>query len=244
MPAAMTATGVKALTFDVFGTVVDWRTSITREGTALGKRKAISGVDWAKFADDWRAGYGPAMNRVRKGELPWTNIDALHRLILDALLEKYKISGLDESEKDAFNRAWHRLDPWPDSRRGLVLLRKKFVCATLSNGNVSLLVNMARHGGLTWDTVLSGEIFRAYKPDAAVYQKAAEMLGVRPEETMMVAAHKNDLQGARKAGLKTAFVERPLEKGPGGGADTGRESWMDIYAKDFVDLAHQLGVKG
>lgn len=244
MPAAMAATGVKALTFDVFGTVVDWRTSITREGAALGKRKSISGVDWARFADDWRAGYGPAMNRVRKGELPWMNIDALHRLILDGLLEKHKISGLDESEKDTFNRAWHRLDPWPDSKRGLVLLRKKFVCATLSNGNVSLLVNMARHGGLTWDTVLSGEIFKAYKPDAAVYQKAAEMLGVRAEETMMVAAHKGDLQGARKAGLKTAFVERALEKGPGGGADVGRESWMDIYAKDFVDLAQQLGVKG
>lgn len=244
MPAAMAAARVKALTFDVFGTVVDWRTSITREGVALGKRKSISGVDWARFADDWRAGYGPAMNRVRKGELPWMNIDALHRLILDELLNKYKISGLDESEKDTFNRAWHRLDPWPDSRRGLVLLRKKFVCATLSNGNVSLLVNMARHGSLTWDTVLSGEIFKAYKPDAEVYQKAAGMLGVRAEETMMVAAHKSDLQGARKAGLKTAFVERPLEKGPGGGADIGRESWMDVYAKDFVDLATQLGVKG
>lgn len=244
MPAAMAATGVKALTFDVFGTVVDWRTSITREGAALGKRKSISGVDWARFADDWRAGYGPAMNRVRTGDLPWMNIDALHRLILDGLLAKYKIAGLSEVEIDQFNRAWHRLDPWPDSRRGLVLLRKKFVCATLSNGNVSLLVNMARYGGLTWDTVLSGEIFKAYKPDAVVYQKAAEMLGVRAEETMMVAAHKGDLQGARNAGLKTAFVERPLEKGPGGGADVGRESWMDVYAKDFVDLAHQLGVKG
>ena len=244
MPAALAATGVKALTFDVFGTVVDWRTSITREGVALGRRKGLTGVDWARFADDWRAGYGPAMNRVRKGELPWTHIDALHRMILDGLLEKYKIDGLSEAEKDNFNRAWHRLDPWPDSRKGLLLLRKKFICATLSNGNVSLLVEMAKHAGLTWDAVLSGELFRAYKPDLVVYQKAAEMLEARTDETMMVAAHKGDLQGARKAGLKTAFVERPLEKGPGGGADIGRESWMDIYAKDFVDLAHQLGVKG
>jgi len=198
-------------------------------------------VDPGKFADDWRAGYMPAMARVRSGELGWASIDVLHRMILDGLIEKYKLAGLSEAQKVQLNRVWHRLDPWPDSARGLAMLRQKFICATLSNGNVSLLVDLARHGGLTWDCVLSGELFRAYKPDAKVYLGAAEMLGVPPAETMMVAAHKLDLLGARKAGLKTAFVERPLEKGPGGGADTGREDWMDYYAKDFVDLARQLG---
>ncbi|MBM3784676.1 MAG: haloacid dehalogenase type II [Acidobacteria bacterium] len=242
--AAANASPIKALVFDVFGTVVDWRSSIIREGKALAKRKGIGHVDWAEFADAWRAGYGPAMNRVRKGELPWMNIDPLHRLILDGLLVRFKIDGLEEADKEHFNRAWHRLDAWPDSARGLTLLRKKFICATLSNGNVSLLVNMAKYAGLQWDTVLSAELMKAYKPDAIVYQRAAEMLGAGPAETLMVAAHKGDLQGARRAGLKAAFVERPLEKGPGGKADTGREDWMDYYARDFVDLAKQLGVRG
>ena len=209
---------IKALTFDVFGTVVDWRSSIIREAAVMELR-----IDGAKFADDWRAGYQPAMARVRSGELGWTSIDVLHRQILDELIEKYKLTGLTEARKDHLNRVWHRLDPWPDAARGLALLRRKFVCATLSNGNVSLLVDLARHGGLTWDCVLSAELYRAYKPDAKVYLGAAETLGVKPEETMMVAAHKNDLLGARKAGLQTAYVERPLEKGPGGGADKGKE---------------------
>lgn len=200
-------------------------------------------IDCEKFADDWRAGYGPAMARVRSGEQGWTSIDVLHRQILDGLIEKYKITGLTEERKVHLNRVWHRLDPWPDAARGLALLRREFICATLSNGNVSLLVDLARHGGLTWDCVLSAELYRAYKPDAKVYLGAAETLGVQPAETMMVAAHKGDLLAARKAGLKTAFVERPLEKGPGGGADRGREEWMDVYATDFVDLAKQLGVK-
>ena len=230
-------TGVKALTFDVFGTVVDWRSSIIHEVAVMELR-----VDGAKFADDWRAGYQPAMDRVRSGELGWTSIDALHRQILDELIAKYSLTGLTEAKKIHLNRVWRRLDPWPDSARGLALLRRKFVCATLSNGNVSLLVDLARHGGLTWDCVLSAELYRAYKPDAKVYLGAAETLGLAPGETMMVAAHKGDLLGARKAGLRTAFVERSLEKGAGGGADAGREDWMDVYAKDFVDLARQLGV--
>ena len=215
---------------------MDWRKSVMHEAAAMELR-----VDPGKFADDWRAGYAPAMARVRSGELGWTSIDVLHRMILDGLIEKYKLAGLTDAQKVHLNRVWHRLDPWPDSARGLSLLRQKFICATLSNGNISLLVDLARHGGLTWDCVLSAELYRAYKPDAKVYLGAAETLGVTPAETMMVASHKNDLQGARRAGLKTAFVERPLEKGPGGGADTGREDWMDFYAKDFVDLARQLG---
>ena len=232
----MLITGIKALTFDVFGTVVDWRSSIIHEAAVMELR-----VDGAKFADDWRAGYQPAMARVRSGELGWVSIDVLHRRILDELIEKYKLGGLTEAQRVHLNRVWHRLDPWPDAARGLSMLRRKFICATLSNGNVSLLVDLARHGGLTWDCVLSAELYRAYKPDAKVYLGAAETLGVKPEETMMVAAHKGDLLGARKAGLKTAFVERALEKGPGGGADVGREDWMDVYAKDFIDLARQLG---
>lgn len=228
----MLLSGVKALTFDVFGTVVDWRSSIIHEAAVMELR-----VDAAKFADDWRAGYQPAMERVRSGERGWTSIDVLHRQILGGL-----ITGLTEAKMVHLNRIWHRLDPWPDAARGLSLLRRNFVCATLSNGNVSLLVDLARHGGLTWDCVLSAELYRAYKPDPRVYLGAAETLGVKPEEVMMVAAHKNDLMAARKAGLKTAFVERPLEKGLGGGADLGRENWMDFYAKDFVDLARQLGV--
>ena len=232
----MLITGIKALTFDVFGTVVDWRSSIVHEAAVM-----ELGVDGAKFADDWRAGYQPAMARVRSGQAGWTSVDALHRQILDELIEKYKITGLTEAKKVHLNRVWHRLDPWPDAALGVWQLRRKFICATLSNGNVSLLVDLSRHGGLTWDCVLSAELYRAYKPDPKVYLGAAEMLGVKPAETMMVAAHKGDLLAARKAGLKAAFVERPLEKGSGGGADTGREDWMDIYAKDFIDLVRQLG---
>ncbi len=233
----MSISGVKALTFDVFGTVVDWRSSVIHEANAMELR-----VDAAKFADDWRAGYQPAMARVRSGVLGWTSIDVLHRQILDGLIAKYGITGLTEEQKVHLNRVWHRLTPWPDSARGLSLLRRRLICATLSNGNVSLLVDLARHGGLTWDCVLSAELYKAYKPDAKVYLGAAETLGLRPEEVMMVAAHKSDLQAAQRAGLKTAFVERALEKGPGGGAETGREGWMDIYAQDFVDLARQLGI--
>lgn len=233
----MSLAGIKALTFDVFGTVVDWRTSIIHEAAVMELH-----VDGAKFADDWRAGYQPAMAQVRSGELSWTSIDVLHRRILDGLIEKYGLAGLTEAQRVHLNRVWHRLDPWPDSARGLSLLRRKLICTTLSNGNVSLLVDLARHGGLTWDCVLSAELYRAYKPDAKVYLGAAETLGLTPGETMMVAAHKSDLLAARKAGLRTAFVERALEKGPGGGAEMGREDWMDFYAKDFVDLARQLGV--
>lgn len=199
-------------------------------------------IDAARFADEWRDGYQPAMQRVRSGELGWTPIDVLHRQILDGLLARYKIDGLTETQKDHLNRVWHRLDPWADAPRGLAMLRRQCICATLSNGNVSLLVDLARHGGLTWDCVLSAELYRAYKPDARVYLGAAETLNLQPGEVMMVAAHKADLLAARKAGLRTAFVERALEKGPGGGADVGREDWMDIYALDFVDLAGQLGV--
>jgi 2-haloacid dehalogenase len=232
---------VKALTFDVFGTVVDWRSSIIREGTAFGTTHGFK-VDWASFADAWRAGYQPAMARVRRGELPWTNIDSLHRLILDELLVKFDMTGLSEDDKDHLNRVWHRLAPWPDSVAGLTRLRTRFIIATLSNGNVALLTNMAKHSGLPWDCILSAELARHYKPDPEAYQTAASLLGLQPAQVMMVAAHKNDLQAARAVGLQTAFVPRPLEFGPERSVDTTPDAAFDMHASDFGDLARQLGV--
>ena len=234
----MNLSNVRALTFDVFGTVVDWRGTIIREGEQLGSAKGIE-VDWAEFADRWRAGYAPAMARVRSGELPWTRIDALHRMILDGLLDDFGITGLSEHEIDAWNRVWHRLAPWPDSVAGLTRLRKRFIVATLSNGNVALLVNMARHSGLSWDCILSAELMRRYKPDPETYLGAADLLGLRPEEVMMVAAHKGDLRAAQAVGLRTAFVARPHEFGPD--VDVAPESDFDVNAADIEDLASKLG---
>ena len=233
---------VRALVFDVFGTVVDWRASIIREGQLLGKRKGLK-ADWIKFADAWRAGYQPAMKRVRSGELPWVNIDGLHRIILDDLLVQFQIDGLSEDEIDHLNRAWHRLSPWPDSVGGLNRLKARYTISTLSNGNVSLLVDMAKNAGLPWDCVLSAEVFNHYKPDPEVYLGAAKLLGPKPEQVMMVAAHLGDLLAAKKLGLRTALVTRPLEFGPDGNANTAAdgEGVVDIVASDFVDLAAQLG---
>ena len=235
--------GVKALVFDVFGTVVDWRSSLIREGQALGRRKRLK-VDWAEFADAWRAGYQPSMARVRSGELGWTKIDDLHRMILDDLLKRFSIRGLADDEIDHLNRAWHRLRPWPDARRGLAQLKRKYVIATLSNGNIGLLTNMAKHAGLPWDCILSAEVFRHYKPDPETYLGAADALGISPAQTMMVAAHKNDLQAAQACGLRTAFVRRPKEFGPKVRVDVTAERSFDVNADDFVDLARQLQRKG
>jgi 2-haloacid dehalogenase len=231
---------VKALAFDVFGTVVDWRGSLVREGRALGQVKDLH-VDWAAFADAWRAGYRPAMDRVRVGELPWMNIDALHRLILDDLLRQFGIRGLREAEKDHLNRAWHRLRPWPDVRRGLRRLKDRYTIATLSNGNVALLTAMAKHAALPWDVILSAELFGHYKPDPEVYQGAARLLGLKPREVLMVAAHKDDLFAARKAGLRTAFVRRPREHGPAAAVDLSPEPRFDLDCDDFLELADRLG---
>jgi 2-haloacid dehalogenase len=230
--------GIKALTFDVFGTVVDWRSTVIREGAQLGKLKNL---DWAAFADAWRAGYAPAMEVVNRGELPWTPLDKLNRMILDRLSPKFQLDALSEAEKDHLNRVWHRLNPWPDAVGGLTRLRRRFVLATLSNGNMALLVNMAKHANLPWDCILSAELARQYKPARAVYQMAADLLGLRPEQVMMVAAHKNDLRAAKQAGLRTAFVPRPLEFGPVGAADTGPDAGFDVTARDFLDLADKLG---
>jgi 2-haloacid dehalogenase len=232
---------VKALTFDVFGTVVDWRGSIMREAKQLGRTIGVT-ADWAAFADAWRAGYAPAMDRVRKGELPWTTIDVLHRRILEDILRQFGIRSLDEAQKLAFNRAWHRLKPWPDSVRGLKRLKRRFIIATLSNGNVSLLTNMAKHARLPWDCIISAELAHHYKPDREAYLTAAALLDLRPDQVMMVAAHKSDLDAAARAGMKTAFVTRPLEFGPRGAKDLKFEKRFSVNAKDFEDLATKLGV--
>ena len=236
----MALSNVKALTFDVFGTVVDWRGSISREVGALCESNGIS-LDAEKFADDWRAGYGPSMAKVRSGELPWTKIDVLHRMILEELLRKHEIEGLSEEEKDGLNRAWHRLDPWPDSVAGLGRLKSRFVIATLSNGNVALLTNMAKHAGLPWDCILSAELVKHYKPDPETYRGAADLLGLPADQVMMVAAHKGDLHAARAVGLRTAFVPRPKEFGPSREVDVEPDPEFDVAASDFLDLAGKLG---
>ncbi len=231
---------VKALVFDVFGTVVDWRGSIIRDVEDLARRKNLR-VDAAQFADAWRAGYAPTMNRVRTGELPWTKLDALHRRILDRLLVEFGLTTLSETEIVALNLVWHRLQPWPDAVGGLTRLKKKFVLAPLSNGNLSLLTDLARYGGLPWDCILGAELVRHYKPDPEVYRSAADFLDLKPVEVMMVAAHLIDLRAAKAVGLKTAFVPRPLEFGPAGKPELQADASVDLTAKDFGELAERLG---
>jgi 2-haloacid dehalogenase len=231
----------KALIFDTFGTVVDWRGSIIEEGRAWSKGKQIE-IDWAGFADRWRAGYAPAMEKVRKGELPWTNLDELHRKILDEMLKEFRMMPvMTDQEKDHWNRVWHRLKPWPDSVAGLTRLKKKFTIAPLSNGNVALLTDMAKHAGLPWDLILSAELARHYKPDREAYLTAVQLLGLKPEEVMMVAAHINDLEAARSFGLRTGFIFRPNEYGPDRHADKAAAGQFDVVSKDMLDLAAQLG---
>ena len=230
----------KAVVFDVFGTVVDWRSSVTSEVEALARRKGLE-VDGAAFADAWRAGYGPSMNRVRNGELPWTRLDQLHRMTLDRILTEFAITGLSEAETDSLNRAWHRLRPWDDVVSGLTRLKQRFTIAPLSNGNISLITNMAKHSGLPWDCILGAELVRHYKPDREVYQSAADLLDLKPAEVMMVAAHLGDLRAAKTVGLATAFVPRPLEYGPAGKPDQKADASVDLEAVDFYDLATRLG---
>ncbi|MGB1667424.1 MAG: haloacid dehalogenase type II [Pseudohongiellaceae bacterium] len=233
-------TGIRALLFDVFGTVVDWRSSIIREGRLLAQQKNLQ-VDWGAFADSWRAGYGPAMNKVRSGELPWTDIDDLHRMILDDLVIEFGLDSLSEAEVDYLNRAWHRLSPWPDTVGGLNRLKSQFIIATLSNGNVSLLTNMAKHAGLPWDAVFSAELAQHYKPDQRAYLKAVDLLDLHPAQVLMVAAHPGDLRAAAQAGLKTAYVYRPLEWGEERIRERNTAGEFDFDADSFLDLARQLG---
>lgn len=231
---------VKALTFDVFGTVVDWRTSITREGEAFGRERGLD-VDWEAFADAWRGLYQPAMSRVRSGELPWTKLDVLHRMNLDQLIDEFGIAGLAEADRDFLNRAWHRLTPWPDVVEGLQRLKSRYILATLSNGNVALMVNMARNAGLPWDVILGAEVAGHYKPQPEAYLSAADLLGVEPGQCMMVAAHNDDLVAAGGCGFRAAMVPRPTEYGPNQTTDLRAEHDFDVVAASFVDLADELG---
>lgn len=232
----MTTPAPRVLAFDVFGTVVDWHGTISREVDALG-----IGVPGNDFASQWRAGYVPAMDRVRRGELGWTRIDDLHRMILDGILEDRGIEGLDETARQDLNRVWHRLDPWPDTVEALRRLRARFTTCTLSNGNLALLADLSKHGGLEWDLILSAEVFRHYKPDPRAYLGTCEVFGIEPSELMLVATHRADLRAAAACGCRTAFVERPLEHGPGGAGDTAREGEFELHARDLHDLADQLG---
>ena len=229
----------RALTFDVFGTTVDWRTTVIEEGVALGARTGVE-ADWAAVADAWRGRYRPAMARVTSGELPWLDFDELHRLTLDEVLEELRIGGLSERDRAALVPVWHRLAPWPDARPGLERLASRFALATLSNGTEAMLAEIAERGGLPFHHILSAEHAHAYKPDPSVYRMACGRLGLEPAEVTMVACHGHDLEAARGVGFQTAFVARPLEWGPGGGVDRELGSRFDIEAEDFEDLAAQL----
>ena len=231
---------LKAVTFDVFGTVVDWRTSIAREVESLAVKKKFA-VDGQRFADAWRELYQPSMTKVRDGKVPWTVLDDLHRTNLLQVLETFGIDQLSEEEIEHLNRAWHRLDPWPDAVAGLQRLKQHYIIGTLSNGNVALIVNMAKFSGLPWDVVLGAEIARHYKPQPEAYLKSAEILGLEPKECMLVAAHNGDLAAAGRCGFQTAFVPRPKEYGPEQTTDLVAEYDCDVVAGDFIELAQILG---
>ncbi|BBK43220.1 haloacid dehalogenase [Allostella vacuolata] len=231
--------GIKALVFDVFGTLVDWRGSVAREGQAWGAARGID-IDWFAFADAWRGAYHPSMDKVRKGERPWTILDVLHRETLDRLLDQFGITGLGEEDKDHWNRVWHRLTPWPDTVPGMLALKPKFILATASNGNVALLLNMAKNAGMPFDTILSAELCRHYKPDPEMYQSTYTFLGLQPHEVLMTAAHNSDLVAASKQGLRTAFFPRPTEYGPAQVKDKQADHAFDFVATDLLDLARQL----
>jgi 2-haloacid dehalogenase len=231
---------IRALTFDVFGTVVDWRSGVAREARALLAPKGLD-RDWGAFADQWRARYVPAMEKVRNGERPWTVLDDLHRENLVGLLAEQGVSGLSDAEVDALNLAWHRLDPWPDVLEGLARLKRRFIIATLSNGNVALTVNMARRAALPWDVILGAEVAGAYKPAPQAYDRAVALLRLRPDQCLMTAAHTYDLDAAATRGLRTAYVHRPLEFGP----DKADRPWpaagtYDVQVDSFTALADAL----
>ncbi len=225
---------VEILAFDVFGTVVDWHGTITREVQSM-----QLDVDPLEFARAWRAGYKPAMARVMSGELGWTKIDVLHRMILDQVLDDYKIN-LDEPARRHLNNVWHRLSPWPDVVQGLTTLAEDYTICTLSNGNLSLLSNMAKNAGLPWDLILSAEVFKAYKPDPKTYLGVAGLFDLAPHQVMLVAAHHDDLESARECGLRTAYIERPAEFGVDQLKDVSPRPVNDLHADTFTTLAKIL----
>ncbi|HWM44943.1 MAG TPA: haloacid dehalogenase type II [Burkholderiales bacterium] len=233
---------IRACLFDVFGTVVDWRTSVSRDLAAFAKQKGINGIDWLEFAVEWRKLYQPSMEEVRSGKRGFTILDVLHRESLDQLIARYRLKGLAEADVDHMNRVWHRLDPWPDAVPGLLRLKKKLVIAPCSNGNIALMVNLAKRAGLPWDCILGAETARAYKPTPEAYVASCRQLGLAAASVMMVAAHNHDLKAAKAQGMKTAFVARPTEHGPGQTTDLKPDpACVDLPAADFVELAAKLG---
>ncbi|HWO43137.1 MAG TPA: haloacid dehalogenase type II [Candidatus Eisenbacteria bacterium] len=231
--------GLEVLAFDVFGTVVDWRSSIIAEGERFGSEKGLR-IDWAAFADAWHEEYRPSLDRVRNGELPWTKLDDLNRAALERILPRFHIA-FDDDSKRRLNGVWHRLKPWPDALPGLERLKRRFLLATLSNGNLSLLARMAKHAGLPWHCILSAENVRRYKPDPETYQLIPSLFDLRAEQVMLVAAHEYDLRAARRHGLKTAYVHRPLEHGPGRATEPPPSDRYDVVVGDFIELADHLG---
>jgi 2-haloacid dehalogenase len=235
------APAVKALVFDVFGTVVDWRSSLIADFTKWAAQRGIK-ADWTALIDAWRGGYVASMEEVRNHpERGFVALDAMHRKTLNRLVAEFGIAGLTEDDLQYLTLGWHRLTPWPDSVPGLTRLKSKYIIAPLSNGNVALLTNMAKFAGLPWDLVLSAELFAHYKPDRETYLGAARLLGLKPEQVMMVAAHNYDLAAAKALGLKTGFVARPTEYGPLQKHDFEANGDWDIVAKDFGELADRLG---
>lgn len=233
---------VKACVFDTFGTVVDWRSSVIAEATSWGKARGLN-INWVEFTDRWRLGYRPAMDKVRKGEIPWTKLDDLHRMILEDLLNDYKIEGLSEEERVNWAHVWRRLKSWPDSVPGLTRLKKKYIISPMSNGNVALMTHLAKFAGLPWDVILGSDLVQHYKPDREMYMSAPLYLDLKPEEVMMCAAHVSDLQSARRYGLRTGFVYRPNEYGGGraGMPDKAKPGDFDVVSVSINDLAEQMG---
>ena len=229
-----------AIVFDTFGTVVDWRSSLIAELSSFGRKRGID-ADWTGLVDAWRAAYQPSMDRVRQGEVRWTNLDGLHRDSLDRLVAEFGIDGLTESDLQHINRGWHRLRPWPDAVPGLRRLKRNHIIGPLSNGNVALLTNMAKHADIPWDMVFGADLFERYKPDPATYLGVARLLDLQPAEVMMAAAHNGDLANASKCGPMTAFFPRPQEYGPHQRRDYAAEQQWDVIANDIEDMAAQLG---
>ncbi len=233
---------IRACLFDVFGTVADWRTSVSRDLAAFARQRDLPPLDWLEFTVEWRKLYQPSMDEVRSGRRAWTILDVLHRESLVALLERYRVPRPSEADIDHMNRAWHRLEPWPDVVEGLTRLKRQRIIAPCSNGNIALMVNLAKRAGLPWDCILGAETARAYKPMPEAYLAACRQLALPPSEVMMVAAHNGDLKAAKAQGLATAFVPRPREHGPGQTTDLAADpTCVDVTAESFVELAGKLG---
>ena len=233
---------IKAIIFDTYGTVVDWRSSIATEANTMAKTIGINIFDGESFADAWRAGYEPKMKEVRDGLRPWTANDVLHRERLDEIIPQFDLNDLDDNQRIKLNQSWHRLSPWSDSIPGITRLKSKYIVSTFSNGSYRLLLNMAKNSGIPWDSILCSDVFHAFKPSKECYLGAIDLLGGEPETIMLCAAHNYDLSRGRKFGMQTAYVDRPLESGPNKTHDLKAEQNWDIITTSIEGVADQLGV--